>query len=176
MSRRGRAPPTSMSRLGMSLLPGNLVGPQQRLYVVAKSFRHPKHCLEVLASGSRWPAALIGGPCDLIQVPANRTELGHRALQCEQLLLREGRQIPKVRSDQHGDVGSGWHAAGCGPFAQQNPVVWRQTDAEPSIPTNLLQSIELRESLVSGHAKHDLEKLAHQRGFRDLLALSEDPQ
>ena len=144
--------------------------------MVAKSLRHPKHRPQIFASRSGWPTALVGRPCDLIQVPADRPELGHRTLQRQQLLLGQRRQIAKVRPDEDGNVGGRRHSASSRPVAQQDPILGRQPDAEPGIPTHLLQSIELREPLLGRHAEHDLEELPDERGLRDLLTLREHPQ
>jgi hypothetical protein len=97
----------------MSPLPGDLVGPQQSLYVVAKSFRHPEHGSEVLASWSSGLITLMSRPSNLIQVPANRPELGRRTLQCQELFPSE------AGSDGVGATGEGrkhrWRTAYRGP-------------------------------------------------------------
>ena len=106
--------------------------------MVAKSFRHPKHCLEVLASRSSGLSTLIGRPCDLIQVPADRAQLRHRPLQCQQLLLGKRRQIAQVRPDQDGHVGGRTHTPGRRPVAQQDPILRRQAGysaARPGSPS-----------------------------------------
>src|ERR1700680_3671040 len=113
-SNRGLAP-RSMSRFGIPLVPTELIGPEQRLDVIAKPFRHAKHCFEVFASWSRGPTTLIGCSGDLIEVPADRPELGHGTFQRLQLLLGQRCQVAKVRPHQNRNVGGRAHSASSRP-------------------------------------------------------------
>jgi hypothetical protein len=72
--------------------------------VIAKRFSHPEHRLQLLPSRLTGPTALVGRPCDLIQVSADRSQLGHRSLQCRELLRGKRCKVPQMRSDKDRNI------------------------------------------------------------------------
>ena len=127
----------------MSLLPGDLIRPQQRLYVVAKSFRHPEHGPEVLASRSSDKVRALGNR-PLPRMPLVVRTGGHQkeAAPKRPLPCRSGRQpqghVPEARIDAQVLPDSGHRPSPNEPIGRRRPP--RNTAAQDGISTSLAYS------------------------------------
>jgi hypothetical protein len=77
------------ARVGVALLPRPEVGEQQRLHVISQGPADPEHQLNLILARPFHPLTLVRRPSELIQVPANGSQLRGCLLKGQQFLLRQ---------------------------------------------------------------------------------------
>jgi hypothetical protein len=112
----------------MPCLPAAEVRLDDALYVVTERFAYAQKGTKVFSLRPGNSPSLIGSSCDLVQVSANRAELGDQTFQHPQLLLRQGLERPQVRANQDGYVRRGSHLPRDSPLPKKQLIVCPKPD------------------------------------------------
>lgn len=100
--------------------------------MITKAFTDFDESSQVLARWSRYPTALIGHSCKLIQITTDRAQLGNGLLEYEELIFGQWSQRTEVSPKQHGRVSRSSHAASTRSSIEQHQVIWGNTHTEPT--------------------------------------------
>src|SRR6266404_5312931 len=172
MSSHSRPLPTSMRCLDMTS-PAQLISFEQPFEMIPPPLCDPEHGADLSPPRQGRSATLVGDPCDLVEVAANRRELHHRLLERQVFRLRYRRDTPKVRSDEERDVGRRSHPPRARSLLEQPPILRRQAHVEPRVAAGFVWRRRHRDVALGRGPKHNVEELLDESRLGDPLAFSQ---